>query len=49
VRGNFPGSPVVKTLPFNEEVKVQSLVRELRSCMPPGQKTKHQNKTEATL
>ena len=33
---DFTGDPVVKTFPSNAEV--QSLVRELRSCMPRGQK-----------
>ena len=44
--GNFPGGPVVKISPFTAGVQVQSLVGELRSHMPRGQKTK---KTEAML
>ena len=37
---DFPGGPVFKTLPSNARVLVWSLVRELRSHMPGGQKTK---------
>ena len=38
---DFPGSPVVRTPPFEcTPVWVQSLVGELRSYMPHGQKTK---------
>ena len=38
---DFPGGPVVKTLPSMEGgVQVESLVGELRSHMPGGQKTK---------
>ena len=36
--GDFPGSSAVKTSPPIQEVWVQSLVREQRSHMPPGQK-----------
>ena len=38
--GDFPGGPVVKTLPPNAGAQVPSLVRELRSHTPRGQKTK---------
>ena len=37
---DFPGSPVVKTLPSNRGGVVWSLVWELRSHMPHGQKIK---------
>ena len=37
---DFPGSSVVRTLPSNQEMGVQSLVGELRSHMPCGQKAK---------
>ena len=37
---DFPGGPEAKTSPSNAGVWVQSLVRELRSRMPRGQKTK---------
>ena len=43
---DFPGDPVAKTSPSNVVVWVQSLVGELRSHMPRGQKTK---KTKAVL
>ena len=36
ILGNFSGSPLVKTLLPIQGVWVQSLVRELRSCMPYG-------------
>jgi len=40
---------VVKTLPSNARVQVRSLLRDLRSHIPLGQKqTKHKN-TEAIL
>ena len=44
---DFPGGPVVKTpaLPL-QGVWVQSLVGELRSCMPRGQKKKGIPKVE---
>ena len=32
-RGDFPDSPVVKSPGFQEGVLVQSLIRELRSCL----------------
>ena len=35
----LPSNPVVKTLPSKQEVQVQSLVGELRSHVPHGQKT----------
>ena len=39
-RENFPGDPAVKTLCFHSKgVRIQSLVRELRSHMPIRQKT----------
>lgn len=37
--GEFPGSPVVKTSLSSAGVWVQSLVMELRLCMPWGQKS----------
>ena len=37
----LPGSPVVKTLLPMQRVPVRFLVRELRSHIPCGQKTKH--------
>ena len=46
-QGDFPGGPMVKTLPSNAGVPVQSLVGELRSHMPCNQKPKH--KAEAIL
>jgi len=36
--GGHPWQPVVKTLPSNHRVPDQSLVRELRSHVPLGQK-----------
>ena len=36
---DFLGSPVIKTLPSNAVGVGSSLVRQLRSHMPPGQKT----------
>ena len=46
---NLPDSPVVKTLPSSEKrVWVRSLVKEMRSHIPRGQKTK-KHKTEAML
>ena len=33
-RGDFPGGPVIRTLLPLLGVRVQSLVRELRSCIP---------------
>ena len=44
---DFPGGPVVKTLPSMQGVQVQSLVTELRSHMRAAKKPKH--KTEAIL
>ena len=41
---DFPGGPVVKTLPSMQGVQIQSLVGELRSYMPWGQKTKTKQK-----
>ena len=35
---------MVKTSPFGAGVQVRSLVGELKSHMPPGQKTKIQNR-----
>ena len=37
---DFPGGPVVKTLPPNAGGEVPSLFGELRAHMPSGQKTK---------
>ena len=37
---DFPGGPVVGTWPYSAGVQVQSLVRELGSHMPRGQKSK---------
>ena len=50
----FPGSPVVKTSPSNEggTGSLSSLLEELRSHVPPGQKKTKQNnnkKPEAIL
>ena len=39
------GGPVVKTLSSNAGVQVRSLVWELRSYMPHGQKTKAENRS----
>ena len=39
-RTYFPGGPVVKASPPSAGHVVQSLVRQLRSHMPPGQKPK---------
>ena len=39
--GDFPGGPVVKTSPSNVGVRVWSLVGELRSHMPRGQKNQN--------
>ena len=44
---DFPGVPEVKPCPFNVGSGVRSLVEELKSHMPRGQKTK--TKTEAIL
>ena len=41
---DFPGSPVIKTLPSNAVGVGSSLVRQLRSHMPPGQKTETGNR-----
>ena len=41
---DFSGGPMVKTSPFGAGVQVRSLVGELKSHMPPGQKTKIQNR-----
>ena len=41
---DFAGGPVVKTSPSNAGVWVRSLVGELRSNMPRGQKTKTHTK-----
>ena len=40
---DFPGGPVVKTLPFSEGDIGSFLVRELRSHMPCRQKKKKKN------
>ena len=41
-RENFPGNPAVKTLCFHSKgLRIQSLVRELRSHMPIRQETIH--------
>ena len=40
LKRDFPGGPVVKTLPSNAEVQVPFLVRELRPHMPGRQKYK---------
>ena len=50
----FPGSPVVKTSPSNEggTGSLSSLLEELRSHVPPGQKknkTKQQQKTRSNI
>ena len=45
--GGFPGSIIIRTLPSSAEAWVWSLVGELRSHMPPGQKLNY--KTEAVL
>ena len=37
-RQGLPGSPVIKISPSGQGVQVQSLVEELRSHMPCGQK-----------
>ena len=44
---DFLGVPEVKPCPFNVGSGVRSLVKELKSHMPRGQKTK--TKTEAIL
>ena len=44
---DFLNGPVVKTSPSN--MWVRSLVGEIRSHMPPGQKKKQKHKTEAIL
>ena len=41
---DFPGSPVVKTLPCHARIAGSSLVEELRSHMPCGQKKKKKMK-----
>ena len=43
---DFPGSPVVKTLPRHARVAGSSLVEELRSHMPCGQKKKKKEKAK---
>lgn len=43
---DFCRDPMVKTLPFNSGVWVQSLVRELRSHMPRDQKPKYEIKKQ---
>ena len=40
---DLPSSPVVNILPSNTGVRVQSLVRELRSYMPCGQKNQNRS------
>ena len=42
---DFPGGPVVKTALPLQGPRVQSLVGELKSYMPWGQKTKQNKKT----
>ena len=42
---DFPGSPVIKTSPSNAVGAGSSLVRQLRSHMPPGQKPKQKTET----
>ena len=39
--GNFPGGPVVRTLPSNAGVRVQSLIRELRFPCASARKQEH--------
>ena len=39
--GDFPGGPVVETLPSNAECEGQIAGWKLRSHMPCGQKPKH--------
>ena len=41
---DFPGNPVVKTLPRHARIAGSSLVEELRSHMPCGQKKKKEKK-----
>jgi len=41
---DFPGGPVIKTSSSNAEVQVPSLVRELRTHISWGQKTKTENR-----
>ena len=41
--GDFPGGPVIKTLPSNKRAQVQSLVGELRFHMPQVTKPMHHN------
>ena len=43
--GNFPGSPVVKTLLSNVGDIILSLIRHIRSHMPWSQRTKMQNRS----
>ena len=42
---DFPGYPGGETSPSNAEVRFRSLVKELRSHMPHGQKTEHKNRS----
>ena len=46
---DFTGGPVVRTSPSKARVQVQSLVGELRSHMPQGQKKKKKHKIETIL
>jgi len=45
VEKDFPGSPVVKTLLPLQGAWVQSLVQELRSCVPHGMAKNKQTTT----
>ena len=45
----FPGSPVVRTPRFHCRGQVQSLVRELRSCMPRSAAKKKKEKKKAEI
>ena len=54
--GNFPGGPVAETLAFNagdvgsmQGVWVRSLVWQLRSHLPLGQKTETQNRSNIVI
>ena len=40
IHRDFPGDPVFKTSPSNVGVQTRSLIGELRSYMPHGQKTR---------
>ena len=46
---DFPGGPVVKTLPSNQGVQVQAPGSQLWSHMPHGQNTKTQNRNNVVI